>query len=79
MLDIGNRAILRVLIKGIKSSDTPEEDLNELLTYIEESFPGENNISILRSKLLNNKIDNKIIETRVQRFNRFFKQYLGKR
>ena len=72
MLDIGNRAILRVLIKGIKSSDTPEEDLNELLTYIEESFPDENNISILRSKLLNNKIDNKIIETRVQRFNRFF-------
>ena len=70
MLDIGNRAILRVLIKGIKSSDTPEEDLNELLTYIEESFPDENNISILRSKLLNNKIDNKIIETRVQRFNR---------
>ena len=79
MLDIGNRAILRVLIKGIKSSDTPEEDLNELLTYIEESFPDENNISILRSKLLNNKIDNKIIETREQRFNRFFKQYLGKR
>ena len=79
MLDIGNRVILRVLIKGIKSSDTPEEDLNELLTYIEESFPDENNISILRSKLLNNKIDNKIIETRVQRFNRFFKQYLGKR
>jgi hypothetical protein len=79
MLDIGNRAILRVLIKGIKSSDTPEEDLNELLTYIEKSFPDENNISILRSKLLNNKIDNKIIETRVQRFNRFFKQYLGKR
>ena len=79
MLDIGNRAILRVLIKGIKYSDTPEEDLNELLTYIEESFPDENNISILRSKLLNNKIDNKIIETRVQRFNRFFKQYLGKR
>ena len=79
MLDIGNRAILRVLIKGIKSSDTPEEDLNELLTYIEESFPDENNISILRSKLLNNKIDNKIIETRVQRFNRFFKQYLSKR
>jgi hypothetical protein len=68
-----------VLIKGIKSSDTPEEDLNELLTYIEKSFPDENNISILRSKLLNNKIDNKIIETRVQRFNRFFKQYLGKR
>ena len=79
MLDIGNRAILRVLIKGIKSSDTPEEDLNELLTYIEESFPDENNISILRSKLLNNKIDNKIIETRVQRFNRFFIQYLGRR
>ena len=79
MLDIGNRAILRVLIKGIKSSDTPEEDLNELLTYIEESFPDKNNISILRSKLLNNKIDNKIIETRVQRFNRFFKQYLKKR
>ena len=79
MLDIGNRAILRVLVKGIKSSDTPEEDLNELLTYIEESFPDENNISILRSKLLNNKIGNKIIETRVQRFNRFFKQYLGKR
>mgnify|MGYP003619568600 FL=1 len=79
MLDIGNRAILRVLVKGIKSSNTPEEDLNELLTYIEESFPDENNISILRSKLLNNKIDNKIIETRVQRFNRFFKQYLGER
>ena len=42
MLDIGNRAILRVLVKGIKSSNTPEEDLNELLTYIEESFPDKN-------------------------------------
>ena len=79
MLDIGNRAILRVLVKEIKSSTTPEEDLNELLTYIEESFPDENNISALHSKLLNNKTSNGIIETRVQRFNRFFKQYLGKR
>ena len=78
MLDIGNRAILRVLVKGIKSSATPEEDLNELLTYIEESFP-DKNISDLHSKLLNNKTSNDIIVTRVQRFNRFFKQYLKKR
>lgn len=78
MLDIGNRAILRVLVKGIKSSNTPEEDLNELLTYIEESFP-DKNISAHHSKLLNNKTSNGIIETRVQRFNRFFKQYLKKR
>ena len=78
MLDIGNRAILRVLVKGIKSSTTPEEDLNELLTYIEESF-SDKNISDLHSKLLNNKTSNDIIETRVQRFNRFFKQYLSKR
>ncbi len=78
MLDIGNRAILRVLVKGIKSSATPEEDLNELLTYIEESFP-DKNISDLHSKLLKNKVSNDIIVTRVQRFNRFFKQYLSKR
>ncbi len=78
MLDIGNRAILRVLVKGIKSSNTPEEDLNELLTYIKESFP-DKNISALHSKLLNNKTSNGIIETRVQRFNRFFKRYLKKR
>lgn len=78
MLDIGNRAILRVLVKGIKSSNTPEEDLNELLTYIKESFP-DKNISDLHSKLLNNKTSNDIIVTRVQRFNRFFKRYLKKR
>ena len=78
MLGIGSRAILRVLVKGIKSSATPEEDLNELLTYIEESFP-DKNISDLHSKLLKNKVSNDIIVTRVQRFNRFFKQYLSKR
>ena len=78
MLYTGNRAILRVLVKGIKSSATPEEDLNELLTYIEESFP-DKNISALHSNLLNNKTSNGIIETRVQRFNRFFKRYLKKR
>ena len=43
MLDIGNRAILRVLVKGIKSSATPEEDLNELLTYIEEDKDNKEN------------------------------------